>query len=87
MGSEKTARLVKRLGHHRILWELSEPILTTFRGKFNYVVTVAVPGGTGARAFATDKYGSFLNSFYLPESRVQEVSHVESLKALGYVVE
>ena len=87
---QKTARLVKRLDSHSILWELSEPILTAEGDKFDHVVTTILPpviNVIGAHAFLSDKYGNIMDARYLPESMVQEVSHVESLKALGYVVE
>ena len=90
---QKTARLVKRLDSHRILWELSEPILTADSDTSKYVVTVILPqsraatNDSGTYAFLSDKYGTIMDARYLPESRVHEVSHVESLKALGYVVE
>ena len=87
---QKTARLVKRLDFYSILWELSEPILAAEGDEFDHVVTVIllpITVNRGAHAFLSDKYGNIMDARYLPESRVQEVSHVESLKALGYVVE
>ena len=87
---QKAARLVKRLDSHRILWELNEPILAAEGDEFDHVVTVIFPpviNVTGAHAFLSDKHGNIMDARYLQESRAQEASHVESLKALGYVVE